>query len=106
MCFMLCSQHLVLPIVVGQFEDPPIVNQPKGQDRKNPPKMPTREHSVIGVSTGSQTGIVLEDVIVEHTLEAGDKNNGKDYDNTIPPLGLVITAGGGNNDGNDSTSKS
>jgi len=30
MSFMLCGQHLLLPVVPGQFEDPPIAKRPKG----------------------------------------------------------------------------
>ena len=64
MSFMLCGQHLLLPVVQGQFEDPPIAKQPKGQDRRDPPETPTKKRSGPEVSTGSQTGIMLEDDIV------------------------------------------
>jgi len=74
MSFMLCGQHLVLPIVAGQFEDPPIASRPKGQDKRDPPETPTRQRSAPEVTTGSQTGIVPEDDIVEHTSDTGNAN--------------------------------
>jgi len=40
--FMRCGQHLLLPVVPGQFEDPPITKRPKGQDRRDPPETPTK----------------------------------------------------------------
>jgi len=43
MCFMLCGQHLLLPVVPRQFEDPPIAKRPKEQDRRDPPEMPTKQ---------------------------------------------------------------
>ena len=58
MSFKLYSQHLLLPIVPGQFEDPPIANRAKGQYRRNPAETPTRQRSTPEVSTGSQTGIM------------------------------------------------
>jgi len=72
MSLMLCSQHLLLPVVPGQFEDPPIAKRPKGHNRRDPPKTPTKERSAPEVSTRSQTGIVPEDDIVECTSEAGN----------------------------------
>jgi len=105
MSFMLCSRHLDLPIVAGWFEDPPIAKRPKGQDRRNPPETPTRQRSAPEVTTGSQTGIVPEDNIMEHTSEASAANNGED-DDTTPPLGLGITTGGGDDDGDNSSSSS
>jgi len=87
MSFMLCSQHLLLPYIPGQFEDPPIDKRPKGQDRRNPPETPTKQRSAPEVSTGSLTGIVPEDDIVERTSDTGHPNNGGDDDDQTPPLG-------------------
>jgi len=42
MFFMLCGPHLLLPVVLRQFEDPPIAKGPKGRDRRDPPETPTR----------------------------------------------------------------
>jgi len=103
MSFMLCGQHLLLPVIPGQFEDPPIDKRPKGQHRRNPPETPTKQRSAPEVSTGSQTGIVPEDDIVERTSDTG--NGGNDDDQT-PPLGRGTTAGGGDDDVYDSTSSS
>jgi len=106
MSFMLCGQHLLLPVVPGQFEDPPLAKRPKGQDRRNPPETPTKQRSAPEVSTGSQTGIVPEDDIVERTSDTGNPNNGEDDDDQTPPLGRGTTAGGGDDDGYDSSSSS
>jgi len=106
MSFMLCGQHLRLPIITGQFEDPPIDNRPKGQDRRNPPETPTKPCSTPEVSTGSQTGIVPEDDIVEDTSDTGHPSNGGDDDDQTPPLRRGTTAGGGDDDGYDSSSSS
>jgi len=106
MSFMLCSQHLLLPVVPGQFEDPPIAKRPKGQDRRDPPEMLTKQRSAPEGSTGSKTGIVPEDDIVEHTSEAGNTNNGEGDNNQTLPLGSGTTAGGGDDDGYDSSSSS
>jgi len=103
---MVCGQHLLLPVVPGQFEDPPIAKLPKGQDRRDPPETPTKQSSAPDVSTGSRTGIVPEDDIVERTSETGNPNNGGYNDNQTPPLGRGITAGGGDDDGYDSSSSS
>jgi len=102
---MLCGQHLLLPVVPGQFEDPPIAKRPKGQYRRDPPETPTKQRSAPEVSRGSQTGIVPEDDIVERTSETGNSNNGGDNDDQTPPLGGT-TAGGGDDDGYDSSSSS
>jgi len=67
MSFMLCGQHLLLPVVPGQFEDPPIAKGPRGQDRRDPPQTPTTQRSAPEVSTGSQTDIVPKDDIMEGT---------------------------------------
>jgi len=93
MSFMLCAQHLLLPVVPGQFEDPPIAKRPKGQDRRDPPETPTKQRSAPEGSTGSQTGIVPEDDIVELTSETGNPNNGGDDDYQTSPLGQGTTAG-------------
>jgi len=106
MSFMLCGQHLLLPVVPGQFEDPPIAKRPKGQDRRDPPETPTKQRSAPEVSTGSQTGIVPEDDIVECTSETGNPNNRGDNNDQTPPLGRGTTAGGGDDDGYDSSSSS
>jgi len=106
MSFMLCSQHLLLPVIPGQFEDPPIDKQPKGQGRRDPPEMPTKQRSAPLVSTGSQTGILPEEDIVECTPDTGIPNNGANDDDQTPPLGRGTTAGGGDNDGYDSSSSS
>jgi len=106
MSFMLCGQHLLLPVVPGQFEDPPIAKRPKGQDRRDLPETPTKQRSAPEVSTGSQTGIVPEDDIVERTSETGNPNSGGDDDNQTPPLGRGTTAGGAGDDGYDSRSSS
>jgi len=105
MSFVLCGQHLDLPIIAGRFEDPPIGKRPKRQDGRNHPETPTRQCSAPEVSTGSSTGIVPEDDIVEHTSETGDVNNGED-DDTTPPLGLGITTGGEDDDRDNSSSSS
>jgi len=106
MCFMLCGQHLRVPVVAGQFEDPPIAKRLKGQDRRDPPEMPTKQRSAPEVSTGSHTGIVPEDDIVGRTSDKGNPNNGEDDDDLTPPLGRGTAAGGGNDDGYDSSSSS
>jgi len=103
---MLYGQHLLLPVVPGQFEDPPIGKGPKGQGRRDPSETPTKQRSAPEVSTGSQTGIVPEDDIVERTSETGNPNNGGDDDDQTPPLGWGTTAGGGDDDGYDSSSSS
>jgi len=105
MSFMLCGQHLLLPVIPGQFEEPPIDKRPKGQDRRNPPETPTKQRSAPEVSTGSQPGIVPEDDTVERTSDTGNPNNGEDDDQT-PPLGRSTTAGGGDDDGYNSSSSS
>jgi len=84
---MLCGQHLLLPVVPGQFEDPPIAKRPKGQDRRDPPETPTKQRSAPEVSTGSQTGIVPDDDIVERTSDTGNPNNGEDDEDQTSPLG-------------------
>jgi len=89
MSFMLCGQHLLLPVVPGQFEDPPIAKRPKGQDRRDPPKMPTKQRSTPEVSTGSQTVILPEDDIVERTSDTGNANNGEDKEDQTPSLGRI-----------------
>jgi len=106
MSFMLCGQHLLLPVVLGQFEDPPIAKWPKGQDRRDPPETLTKQRSAPEVSTGSQTGIVPEDDIVERTSDTGNPNNGEDDEDQTPPLGRGTTAGGGDDDGYDNSSSS
>jgi len=106
MSFMLRGQHFLLPVVPGQFEDPPIAKRPKGQDRRDPPETPTKQHSKSEVSTGSQAGIVPEDDIVEHTSETGNPNNGEDDEDLTPPVERGTTAGGGDDDGYDSSSSS
>jgi len=106
MSIMLCVQHLLLPVVPGQFEDPPIAKWPKGQDRRNPPKTPTKQRSALEVSTGSPTWVVPEDNIVEHSSKAGNPNNGEDDEDQMPPLGRGTTAGGGDDNGYDSRSSS
>jgi len=75
MSFMLCGQHLLLPVVPGQLEDPPIAKRPKELDRRNPAETPTKQRSAPEVSTGSQTGIVPEDNIVERTSDTSNPNN-------------------------------
>jgi len=106
MSFLLCGQHLLLPVVPGQFEDPPIAKRPKGQDRKNPPETPTKQRSAPEVSTGSQTGIVPEDDIVERTSDTGNPNNVQNDEDLPPPSGLGTTSGGGDDDVYDSSSSS
>jgi len=92
-----------LPVIPGQFKDPLIDKPPKGQDRRNPPETPTKERYAPEVSTGSQTGIVPEDDILERTSDTG---NGGDDDDQTPSLGRGTTAGGGDDDGYDSSSSS
>jgi len=99
MTFMVCSQHLLLPVVPGQFEDPPIAKRPKGQNRRDPPEMPTKQRSAPEVSTGSQTGIAQEDDVLEHTSKTGNPNNGEEDEDQTPPLGQGATAGRGDDDG-------
>jgi len=106
MSFILFGQHLLLPVVPGQYEDPPIAKRPKGQDRRDPPETPTKQRSAPEVSTGSQTGIVPEDDIVERTSETGNPNNGGDNDDQNPPLARGTTTGGVDDDGYDSSSSS
>ena len=78
MSFILCCQHLLLPGVPGQFKDPPIAKRPKGQDRRDPPETPTKQHFPPEVSTGSQTAIMPKVDIVERTSDTGNPNNGQD----------------------------
>jgi len=95
---MLCGQHILLPIVLGRFEDPPIARRPNGQDRRDPPETSTRKSSAPQVSIRSQTGIVSEDNIVEHTSETAGAGNGEDDDDLIPPSVWGTTAGRGDDD--------
>jgi len=104
--FMLYGQHLLLPIVPGQFEDSPIAKRLKEQDRRDPPETPNKQRSTSEVSTGSQTGIGPEDDIVEYTSDTGNPNHGEDDEDQTPPLGCGTTAGGGDNDGYDGSSGS
>jgi len=106
MSFVLYGQHLLLPVIPEQFEDPPIAKRPKGQDRRNPPETPNIQRSAPEVSTGSQTGIVPEDDIVKCTSDTGNPNNGEDDEDQPPPLGRGTTAGGGHEDGYNSSSSS
>jgi len=106
MLCMLYGQHLLLTVVPGQFEDPPIGKRPKGQDRRDPPMMPTRQRSTLEVSTGSQTGIVPEDEIVKRKSDTGIPHNGEDDEDQTSPLGWGITPGGRDDDGYDSSSSS
>jgi len=87
MFFILCGQQLLLPVVPGQFEDPPIAKGPKEQDRRDPPRTPTKQRSAAEVSTGSQTGIMPEDDIVERTSDTSNPNNGEDNNDQTSPLG-------------------
>ena len=103
MSCMLCGQHLLLQVVLGQFEDPPIAERPKEQDRRYPPETPPKQCSAPEVSTGSQTSIVPEDDIVERTSETGNPNNRGDDDDQTPPLGRGTTTGGRDDDGYDSS---
>jgi len=93
MFFMLYGQHLLLSGIPGQFEDPPRAKRPKGQDRRDPAKMPTRQSSIPEVSTGCQTGIVPENNIVECTSNTGNPNNGEDEEDVTPSLGRGTNAG-------------
>jgi len=104
--FMLCGQHLVLPIIAGQFEDPPSASRPKGQERRNPPERQTRQRTAADVSTGSLTGNLPEDDIVEHSSDSGNANNGEHDDELSPPLGRGTIAGGGEGDGDDTSASS
>jgi len=106
MSFMLCSQHLLLAVVLGHFEDPPIAKRPKGQARRDPSKTPTKQYSALEVSTGSQTGVVSEDDIMERTSDTSNLNTGEDDDDQTPPLGRGTTAGGGDDDIYESSSSS
>jgi len=106
MSFMLFSQHLLLPVVPAQFEDPTIGKRPKGQDRRDLPETPTKQPSAPEVSRGYQTGIALEDDIVERTSDTGNPNNGEDDEDQTPHLGGGTTVGGGDDDGYDSSSSS
>jgi len=106
MSFMLFGQYLLLPVVLRQLEDPPIAKRPKGQDRRDPPETSTKPRSVPEVSTGSQSGIVPEDDIVERTSEPGNTSNGEgDGDQTLP-LERGTPADGGDDEGYDSSSSS
>jgi len=106
MSFMLCGQYLLLPVKLGQFEDPAIAKGPKGQDRRNPPKTPTKQHSAPDVSTGSQTGIVPEDDFIEYTSDTGNPNNREDDEDITPTLGRCTTESGGDYDRYVSSSSS
>jgi len=68
--------------------------------------MPIKQLSAPEVSTGSQTAIVPEDDIVEHTSDTGNPNNGEDDEDQTPPLGRGTTAGGEDNDRYDGSSSS
>jgi len=103
---MLCGQRLLLPVVLGQFDDPPIAKRQKAQDTRDPPEMPPKQCSAPKISTGSQTGIVPEDDIIEHTSDTGNPNNGEDEEDLTPPLELGTAASGGDDDGYDSSSSS
>jgi len=105
MSFMLCGRQLLLTVEPGQFEDPPIAKRPKGQDRRDHPKTPAKQRSAPEVSTGSQTSIMPEDDIVECTGDTGNPNNVEDDVDQTPPLGQGTTAGGGDDDGYDSSSR-
>jgi len=106
MSFMLCGQHLLLPVVQGQFEDPPIAKWPKGQDRRDPLDAPPKQRSALEVSTGSHTGIAPQDNIVERTSDTGNLDNGEDDEDQTPSLGQGTTAGGGDDDGYDNSPSS
>jgi len=106
MSFMLSGQYLLLPIIPGQFENPPIARRPKGQEKRNPLGMPTKQRSTPEVNTGSQTGIVPEENIIECTSDVGNTNNGEGNDDQAPPLGRGTTVAGGDDDGYDSSSSS
>ena len=82
--FMLGGQHLLLPGVLEQLEDSPIAKRPKGQDRRNPAETPTKQRSAPEVSPGSQTRILPEDGIMEHTSDNGKANNGADDEDITP----------------------
>jgi len=106
MSFMVYGLYLLLPITPVQFEDRPIAKRPKGQDRSNLPQTPTRQRSAPDVSTGSQTGIVPENDILEHTSNTVNSNNGEDDEDLTPPLGQGSTAGRGDDDRYNSSSSS
>ena len=88
------------------YQDPAIAKRPKRQDRRDPLETPTKQRSAQEVSTGSQTGVMPEDEVVEHTSQTGNANNGGNDDDQTPPLGLGTTARGGDDDGYDSSSSS
>jgi len=69
-----------------------MAKRPKGQDRRNPPETPTKQRSALEVSTVSQTGIVPEDDIVEHTSDTANQYNEEDDEDLTPPSGRA-TAG-------------
>jgi len=106
MSFQLCGQHLLLPIVTEQFEDQPIAQRLKRQDRRDPSEMPIRQCSASEVNTGSQTGLMPEDDIVEPTSIASNLNKGQDDIGLTPPLGVGTTAEGGDDNGDDCSSSS
>jgi len=93
MSFMLWGQHLLLLVVLGWFEDPPIAKRPKGQDRRDPPETPTTQYSTPEVGTGSHTSIVPEDDIVEFNSDPGLARNGEGDDDLTPSLECDTTAG-------------
>ena len=72
----------------------------------DPTETPTRQPSAPEVSTESNTGIVPEDDIIEHTSNTGNANNGEDEEDLSPPLGLGTTAGRGDDERYDSSSSS
>jgi len=106
MSFMLCGQHLLLPVVLGQFEDPPIAKRPKGHDGRDPRETPIKQRPTLEVNTGCQSGIVPEDDIVERTSDTGNPNIGEDDKDLTPPLGRGSTAGRGDDDEYDRSSNS
>jgi len=62
-----------------------------------------KQRSALEVSTGSQTSIVPEEDMVERTSDTGNPNNGEDDEDQTPPLGRGTIAGGGDDDGYNSS---
>ena len=100
---MPCGQHLLLPVVPGQFEDPP---KPNDQKNKTEATLLRRQRNHAPHQKSAQD-LKLEScqemTIVEHTSDTGNPNNGEDDEDQTAPLGRGTTAGGGDDDGYNSS---
>jgi len=72
----------------------------------DPPETTTRQYSTPELITGSHTGIVLEDDIMEHISYTGNANNREDDNDLTTPLGWDAIVSRGDDDRDDSSSSS